>query len=308
MDWFHLIRALFLLNLGNYGFAQEGDGNEPTDVCGKPVVVSSRIVGGQDTKKGQNPWQVVVWHSGIKNCGGTLISSSFVLTVAHCVERVNASSVIVILGAYKITGNLKEEVSVPVKRIIKHHLYNEAKFPYDIALLELSRNVPFTDFILPACLPAPSVEFRPGHSCIVTGWGDTEYNSTKPRPDILQEVEVRLITLEDCRDLYKSALKDKYIGITDDIICAMNIHKGRDSCQGDGGGPLVCYENDRWYLIGLVSYGIGCGIGIPKLYSSVPAHMEWIRSIIPAVRSGSNRMESMPNMALVILALMYFTQ
>ncbi|OCT61941.1 hypothetical protein XELAEV_18047974mg [Xenopus laevis] len=397
MNWFHLIRTLLLLNLGIYGFAQDENSNEPTRACGKPVIVNSRIVGGQNTKKGQNPWQVILWIPGEGQCGGTLISSNFVLTAAHCVERVNASSVIVILGAHKITGNHKEEVSVPVKRIIKHHLYNEKAYTFDIALLELSRHVPFTDFILPACLPTSPTEFLPGHSCMVTGWGDTEFNSTKPSPDLLQEAEVRLMGLEHCREIYLLASNDSDSGITDDMICAMNIHKGKDSCQktdasikktdtsvnnetptrfayfspfrkfrrsktaqirpsldiefndmpinqsltssalmspvcppdvtgpplmslalplahfppnkkGDSGGPLICYENDRWYLVGIASFGEGCGGDFPGVYSSIPAHMEWIRSFIPDVSSGSERIGSTPGAGLMVLALIYFIQ
>ncbi|XP_031749231.1 serine protease 48-like [Xenopus tropicalis] len=83
MNWFHLITTLLLLNLGIYGFANEDA--KLSEVCGKPVVDRSRIVGGQDSKKGQHPWQVIVILPNIQ-CGGTLISSRFVLTAALCVH------------------------------------------------------------------------------------------------------------------------------------------------------------------------------------------------------------------------------
>ncbi|OCT59119.1 serine protease 27 [Xenopus laevis] len=280
MNWFHLFTALLLLNLGIYGSADEED-NEP--ICGKPVVARSRILGGRDTMKGKNPWQVIVWLPGKRHCGGTLISSNFVVTVAHCLESSNPTSVIVILGAYKITGNNKEEVPVSLKRIIVHPKYNRTDLTADIALLELARDVPFTNVILPACLPTPSNEFLPGYSCIATGWGDTQFNSTKPRPIILQEVELRLISVQHCRTLYSP--EKNGILITDDMICAMDIHGGRDSCTGDGGGPLVCYENERWYLVGVTSFGIGCGKD-PGVYTSIPAYVDWIQSFVTAASSG----------------------
>uniref|UniRef100_A0A803JKY6 Serine protease 27-like n=1 Tax=Xenopus tropicalis TaxID=8364 RepID=A0A803JKY6_XENTR len=300
MDWFHLIRALLLLNLGIYGFAKEEA--KLSKVCGKPVVDRSRIVGGQDSKKGQHPWQAIVWHPSKVRCGGTLISSRYVLTAAQCLESENDTSVIVILGAYNITGNHKEEVSVKVNRIILHHRYNDSDFPYDIALLELSNSVPFTDFILPACLPPFPTEFLPGHSCLVTGWGDTDYDSTKPKPVILQEAGVRLIDLQHCRDLYKLVTNDSII--TENMTCAMDIHGKRSFCRGDGGGPLVCHAGEQWFLVGVVSFGYGCGHGIPGVYTSVPAYVDWIKEHISS--GGSGWIGSRPGVALNVRSLSAF--
>jgi hypothetical protein len=56
--------------------------------CGKmivePMVVD--IVGGKDAHPGEWPWHVALYFSGQYFCGGTLISDTFVLTAAHCVE------------------------------------------------------------------------------------------------------------------------------------------------------------------------------------------------------------------------------
>ncbi|OCT61947.1 hypothetical protein XELAEV_18047980mg, partial [Xenopus laevis] len=257
----------------------------------KPVVVNSRIVGGEDTIKGQNPWQVILWLPGTVHCGGTLISSNFVVTAARCVVGLNAASVIVILGAYKITGNHKEEVPVPVKQIIVHPHYIASDYPNDIALLELSQKVPFTDFILPACFPTPSTEFLPGHSCIVTGWGALDFNSTKPKPIILQGAEVRLIDREHCKIFY--SLLEKEIIITETMVCARDIHGEKDVCH--------------WYLVGVVSIGIGCGIGFPEVYTSVPAHIKRIQSIIPEASSGSKSIRLFPGVALEFHDLMSFS-
>ncbi|OCT59123.1 chymotrypsin-like protease CTRL-1 [Xenopus laevis] len=282
MKSFHLIQSLLLLNLGIFGFAEED--HEPT--CGMPKMVSSRIAGGQDAKKGENPWQVMLWLPGRRHCGGSLISSNFVVTVAHCFNGTyNPSSVIAILGAYKITGNLKEENDVPVKAIYVHPSYNATDLSNNIALVELSQSVAFTDVILPVCLSATSTQFTPGHSCIVSGWGDLEFNSTKPKPVILQEVEMRLISIEQCRSYYDKG----HIGhiIKDGMICAMDMQGIRSPCMGDGGGPLVCYEREQWYLVGIVIFGFGCGFGHPSVYTFVPAYKNWIEKYVASSASGS---------------------
>ena len=43
-------------------------------------------------------------------------------------------------------------------------------------------------------------------------------------------------------------------------ICAGRNGGNKDTCQGDSGGPLVSKGTDgRWYLVGITSYGYGCG-------------------------------------------------
>lgn len=45
--------------------------------------------------------------------------------------------------------------------------------------------------------------------------------------------------------------------------------------QGDSGGPLLYRDgNDKWYVVGVVSFGTGCGRQqYPGVYSSVPFHL-----------------------------------
>merc|ERR1712004_844200 len=54
--------------------------------CGERKVVRTRIVGGQNAQKNEYPWQVGLvsnWGS-TPFCGGSLISSTTIVTAAHC--------------------------------------------------------------------------------------------------------------------------------------------------------------------------------------------------------------------------------
>jgi secreted trypsin-like serine protease len=51
-----------------------------------------------------------------------------------------------------------------------------------------------------------------------------------------------------------------------------------DTCQGDSGGPLLYKFNGVYQLIGLVSWGNGCGVtGYPGVYTYVNYFRNWIK-------------------------------
>lgn len=58
-----------------------------------------------------------------------------------------------------------------VKRVESNPLYQGMASSADVALVELEAPVKFTNYILPVCVPDPSVIFETGINCWVTGWG-----------------------------------------------------------------------------------------------------------------------------------------
>ncbi|XP_078509281.1 uncharacterized protein LOC144769149 [Lissotriton helveticus] len=255
-------------------------------VCGRPTAIS-RIAGGQAAQEGEWPWQVSIQANGSHICGGTLISDQWVLSAASCVQyfRDYPYYLSVFLGAHYLSLWNSHQVYSSVQLIFLNNYFNGgSRSPGDLALLQLSTPVGFTDYILPICLPAPEVQFPSGMNCWATGWGDISNGVPLPFPQTLQEVELPLIKAQSCDTMYhvNSGVSSNTTIVQDTMICAGSARGGKDSCQRDTGGPLVCQYNDAWLLAGVVSYRDGCGqSNRPGIYTLVPAYTQWIIQNVP---------------------------
>uniref|UniRef100_A0A3B3TEE7 Si:dkey-32n7.7 n=1 Tax=Paramormyrops kingsleyae TaxID=1676925 RepID=A0A3B3TEE7_9TELE len=220
----------------------------PLPVCGQ-APLNTKIVGGEDAPPGSWPWQASLKQNGSHICGGSLINSIWVVTAAH--------------SAYP--GQSQSGGSV-VSRVIVHPLYDSQTHDNDIALMQLSATVTFTDYVQPVCLAASNSTIYNGTEIWVTGWGDISSQVSLPSPGILQEVQIPIVGNRICSCLYGTA----NINITNNMLCAGLLQGGKDSCQGDSGGPLVTQLGSAWVLAGVVSFGIGCAEpDFPGVYTRV---------------------------------------
>ncbi|XP_031749227.1 prostasin-like [Xenopus tropicalis] len=189
------------------------------------------------------------------------------------------SNYTVYAGAYNLSGANSHEVKVKVKNFIINPNYTTFTKGSDICLMELQTELNFTQYISPVCLPASGVAFPTGLPCWVTGWGNIARNVSLPPPKTLQEVLVPLIGAQVCKSYYS-----RVANITDNMICAGYVSGGKGICQGDSGGPLVCAQADRWYLVGIVSFGIPCEQKYyPSVYGRSNAFVDWITTLVPEV-------------------------
>ncbi|XP_061778466.1 transmembrane protease serine 7-like [Nerophis ophidion] len=253
------------------------DGSDEEDcACGNPAPASHRVVGGVNSEEGEWPWQVSLHFSGHLFCGASVLSPDWLISAAHCFSKERLSDPRRWRAHLGVLTQGGAKHVAEIQRVVVHEYYDAHTFDYDVALLRLKRAWPpsLGPLVRPVCLPAASHAVTARHRCWVTGWG---YRSEEDKalPSVLQKAEVSVMSQTDC--------KKSYGLVSPRMLCAGVPSGERDACRGDSGGPLSCRApgGGRWFLIGIVSWGAGCGRpNLPGVYTRVSKFTSWIHSHI----------------------------
>jgi len=238
--------------------------------CGVPT--ADRIVGGTAATPLKYGWMALVVFDGDVNsfCGGSLISPTFVMTAAHCLQNRAVSSVSIRLGVHDRTTSPSTEVTRASLQNIIHPSWNSVNYDYDYALVKIAAvDLVANPKISPLCLASGNEQYA-GTTATVAGWGKTSGNGFLS--DVLLEVEVPVITNAACAPTITTGAV-----ISSRTLCAGA--SGKDSCQFDSGSPLFSETSLQYYeAIGIVSSGpFDCGSATEKaVYARVTDQWLWI--------------------------------
>jgi len=249
---------------------------------------------GKDTgKEGEAEMAEWPWHAAILEkpqdlyvCGSTLLDEWWILTAAHCVDDYlpfssNIGDILKVrLGEYDVstTAEPLRHEEINITEILIHPGFNNSTLVHDIALLKLEKPAKRKQNIDVICMPKPGdfIYQDKQVKCYVTGWG--RRTETSEHSLVLKEINVPLWNHANCNGALQAQFGPAYT-LPSSAICAGA--EGRDACDGDGGGPLVCEKEGQWYQVGIVSFGIGCGRpNVPGVYTKVEAYEEWIERAV----------------------------
>ncbi|MDX2272099.1 MAG: trypsin-like serine protease [Cyanobacteriota bacterium] len=247
------------------------------------------IVGGADAAEGAFPWMAGLLIASDPNtltaqfCAGSLITSEWVLTAAHCFfstdtdrQNVFPDDLEILLGTNTL-GN-DSGTRLAVSEIVIHPDYDPSDSQAggsDLALVKLVTPSPLT----PIPLVTSEASTTPGTESTIIGWG-----ATNPRglvlppsgfPTELQEAQVPIQSNATCN------APSSYDGILiDSMLCAGFLEGGVDTCQGDSGGPLIVGSGSSALLAGITSFGFGCAQpDFPGIYTRVSSFVSFVTSI-----------------------------
>ncbi|KAK7882832.1 hypothetical protein WMY93_029006 [Mugilogobius chulae] len=231
-----------------------------------------------------HPWHVT-FSGKMKDgvCSGSILSPNWVLTAAHCfgkksTDSVNPENIIIIHGE---SSGKKVKPTKP-KRIIMHPKYDtyalrernvKEFYDYDVALVEVNGSLPLSWKARPICLPctvpANRAMKKVNSTCeqhrnelippslVSVSYIQTSKNNEK-KDSHIHTGNWRRACVEMARHTLNkdsNVTTDEYV--PERFFCAGGTENKRDSitCKGDSGGSVFLQKRNRFFQVGVVSWG-----------------------------------------------------
>jgi len=217
--------------------------------CGIPIntdpTSDGRIIGGKETCPGCIPWQVALISKKKVNgttvsylCGGTILSSRFVLSAGHCFywplpgyPVIEKHLIQILAGATDL-----DDPSVTrhgIAQLYQHEMYNHGhSISHDFTMIKLKDEINLGPghMTRAVCLPKPGVDFDSNTEFKASGWGKIDASSTSRK---LKDTKLQFVQEDVCKSKWKDFVRPQIPPGTPDIptiidssmICAA----GRDN-------------------------------------------------------------------------------
>lgn len=180
-----------------------------------------------------------------------------------------------------------------LKEKIRHPSYSAEYKQNDIALLKLDKPVPFGDLVRPACIRTDLSDVPESVELLVSGWGRVNCSDSKIS-HVLQKTNLTTVPLAQCNATFMEYNKDIDMpslrqGLLNSQLCAIDTNEAHTKQKrisspnlGDSGGPIFIYDYETGVstIVGVTSFGVGCGTAYPSVYTRIASFVDWIEKYV----------------------------
>ncbi|KAK0414556.1 hypothetical protein QR680_011493 [Steinernema hermaphroditum] len=232
---------------------------------------SELIFGGHRAYQGHFPY-----FARISGCGGSLITPKHILTAAHCVDQSSVGDDVIMGLDEKYNYESVDGVQMrKIAAVSTHVHYNGTTYQNDIAILEVDQPFEITNYVQVVEIKADDAELQKRHWTTVVGFGPVDIvNNTLVYQKYLQYAYVPIADRAQCCKIWC------YWGLSDKQICGGAAGVGTG--PGDSGGPMAVRDADKYFQIGVVSYGVRRSAALlhqdkyPSVYIRTASYCDWM--------------------------------
>lgn len=239
--------------------------------------IQPRIQNGYNSDRHQFPFYVFLRlfsrGQAAGACGAVLLSDSWIITAAHCLEGGKPEPVDRVQAHFgtwshdKYFESGRQIRSIPRRQFFIHPEYSEIDgWQNDIALIRITKTLTLNAtiqsvYILNDC------SIRENSDLTAIGNG---YTDGKEMPNVLQFTTLTVTSSRECKKIYPFIDENK-------VFCAIG-YDDESIGLGDSGGPIV--HPLQYSLYGLMSFAAkNCPANVPQGFTNIFAHKDFINGV-----------------------------
>lgn len=167
-------------------------------------------------------------------CGGVILSKKIIVTAGHCLKSVTSVNQLKITVG---TNSFTYSNIYKINNYTVHPNYNATHLTYDVAILQLNRDLTYSNAIQPAILPNKNDNVAVGTEGVVSGWGYTN-PSTPSASSFLKSTKLKVYAQKTCESTIKRNAPSRAT-IPNSFFCA-GTSNFKDS---------VCFVRTKFFLL-----------------------------------------------------------
>jgi secreted trypsin-like serine protease len=197
-------------------------------------------------------------------CAGVVLDPTTVMTAAHCLTLARGAPLDVVYGISNLCKPSGQENRISAIRASAISGYSGPGRSRDVALLSLRRMIRLrTPVSTDPNLSAPP---------ILVGWGSSYLGGV---PQCKRWISRGTAFSPAQCEQQLTAVTNAHFSPASEMCVGLR----PDSCQGGSGSPLIKVDGSTVHLLGVLSWGVGCGRGYPAVVASVAGNVQRIATL-----------------------------